>query len=31
VVINGLDMDIGKIAQINRISPEDLYLALRGH
>ena len=30
VVIDDLSMVIGKIAQINRISPEDLYLALRG-
>jgi len=30
VVINDLNMDIGKIAHLNRISPEDLCLALRG-
>ncbi|MBP1594807.1 MAG: hypothetical protein H6Q05_184 [Acidobacteria bacterium] len=30
VVIEDLNMDIGRIAQINRMSPENLYQALRG-
>jgi hypothetical protein len=30
VVIDDAKMEIGKVAQINRISPEDVFLALRG-